>query len=65
MFKQEQYCCTGTVASTCRPTSFSVFFKNLCPDAYSYAMEEDPATTFTCPSGTDYQVVFCPHELTE
>jgi hypothetical protein len=32
----------------------------VCPDAYSYSRDDDLSTTFTCPSGTNYQVVFCP-----
>ncbi|KAB2632670.1 hypothetical protein D8674_028917 [Pyrus ussuriensis x Pyrus communis] len=30
-----------------------------CRDAYSYP-KDDPTSTFTCPSGTNYKVVFCP-----
>ncbi|CBI34740.3 unnamed protein product, partial [Vitis vinifera] len=30
-----------------------------CPDAYSYP-QDDPTSTFTCPGGTNYRVVFCP-----
>ncbi|KAL4200760.1 hypothetical protein AMTRI_Chr02g212760 [Amborella trichopoda] len=48
----KQYCCTG-------PTNYSRFFKDRCPDAYSYP-KDDPSSTFTCPSGTNYRVIFCP-----
>ncbi|PKI55249.1 hypothetical protein CRG98_024366 [Punica granatum] len=36
-----------------------VFFKDRCPDAYSYP-RDDASSTFTCPGGTNYKVVFCP-----
>ncbi|XP_028764616.1 thaumatin-like protein [Neltuma alba] len=36
------------------------FFKDKCPDAYSYP-KDDATSTFTCPGGTtNYKVVFCP-----
>ena len=54
---QDQYCCPN--GSACNPTDYSRFFKGLCPDAYSYP-KDDATSTFTCPSGTDYKVVFCP-----
>lgn len=53
-----QYCCTDG-QGTCGPTDFSKFFKERCPDAYSYP-QDDPTSLFTCPSGTNYRVVFCP-----
>ncbi|XP_047338501.1 protein P21-like [Impatiens glandulifera] len=56
VFKTDQYCCNS---SRCEPTSFSRFFKDRCPDAYSYP-KDDQTSTFTCPGGTDYKVVFCP-----
>ncbi|CAN0841396.1 Thaumatin-like protein [Linum grandiflorum] len=43
----------------CGPTNYSKFFKDRCPNAYSYP-KDDPTSTFTCPSGTNYKVVFCP-----
>ncbi|KAM3310290.1 hypothetical protein ACQJBY_031153 [Aegilops geniculata] len=59
VFKKDEYCCTGTAADNCGPTDYSKFFKGQCPDAYSYP-KDDPSSTFTCPGGTNYQVVFCP-----
>ncbi|KAL3743095.1 hypothetical protein ACJRO7_018401 [Eucalyptus globulus] len=58
VFKIDQYCCNS---GSCEPTNFSKFFKDRCPNAYSYPMD-DPASTFTCPGGTDYRVMFCPHK---
>ncbi|XP_074276495.1 thaumatin-like protein 1b [Silene latifolia] len=61
-FHQDQYCCTGShnTPKTCPPTNYSQFFKNQCPQAYSYAYD-DTSSTFTCGSGsTNYVVTFCP-----
>ncbi|CDP16242.1 unnamed protein product [Coffea canephora] len=58
VFKTNEFCCTNGPGS-CRPTDFSRFFKSRCPDAYSYP-QDDPTSLFTCPSGTNYRVVFCP-----
>ncbi|KAB2622655.1 protein P21-like [Pyrus ussuriensis x Pyrus communis] len=56
VFKTDEYCCNS---GNCGPTDFSRFFKSRCPDAYSYP-KDDPTSTFTCPTGTNYKVVFCP-----
>ncbi|KAB1215591.1 Pathogenesis-related protein R major form [Morella rubra] len=48
VFKTNQYCCTDGPGS-CGPTDFSRFFKEWCPDAYSYP-QDDPTSLFTCPS---------------
>ncbi|XP_037403796.1 PR5-like receptor kinase [Triticum dicoccoides] len=59
VFKKDKYCCTGSAADNCSTTNYSVLFKKMCPDAYSYP-KDHPNSTFTCPTGTNYQVVFCP-----
>ncbi|CAN1332987.1 Protein P21 [Linum perenne] len=56
VFKRDEYCCNS---GRCGPTNYSRFFKDRCPDAYSYP-KDDPTSTFTCPSGTNYRVIFCP-----
>ncbi|CAN4127421.1 unnamed protein product [Withania somnifera] len=56
VFKTDQYCCN---CGNCGPTRYSKYFKNKCPDAYSYP-KDDQTSTFTCPGGTNYRVVFCP-----
>ncbi|XP_040377449.1 thaumatin-like protein 1b [Oryza brachyantha] len=61
-FGSAQYCCSGEYGSpnTCRPSSYSQFFKNACPRAYSYAYD-DATSTFTCTGGdTTYAITFCP-----
>ncbi|KAL3698725.1 hypothetical protein R1sor_012801 [Riccia sorocarpa] len=54
------YVCQNTDGLAQRgPTNGTRTFKNACPDAYSY--NSDNATSvYTCPTGTDYQVIFCP-----
>ncbi|XP_040990378.1 protein P21-like [Juglans microcarpa x Juglans regia] len=56
VFKSNQYCCNS---GSCAPTSYSRFFKERCPDAYSYP-KDDQTSTFTCNGGTNYKVTFCP-----
>lgn len=58
---QPQYCCTGehNTPQTCPPTSQSQYFKSQCPQAYSYAYD-DSTSTFTCPTGVNYLITFCP-----
>ncbi|BBN13808.1 hypothetical protein MPTK1_6g06550 [Marchantia polymorpha subsp. ruderalis] len=41
------------------PTAGTRQFKAACPQAYSYNFD-DATSTFTCPTGSDYEVVFCP-----
>ncbi|KAF7138989.1 hypothetical protein RHSIM_Rhsim07G0093100 [Rhododendron simsii] len=55
VFKTDEYCCNS---GNCGPTAFSRFFKKRCPDAYSYP-KDDQTSTFICPGGTNYKVVFC------
>ncbi|XP_022775421.1 thaumatin-like protein 1b [Durio zibethinus] len=59
-FGDPQYCCIGAYATpnTCKPSSYSQFFKAACPTAYSYAYD-DGTSTFTC-AGADYIITFCP-----
>ncbi|KAL5573752.1 hypothetical protein UlMin_023349 [Ulmus minor] len=58
VYKTNEYCCTNGPGS-CGATNFSKFFKQRCPTSYSYP-QDDPSSTFTCPGGTNYRVVFCP-----
>ncbi|KAI3952577.1 hypothetical protein MKW92_037093 [Papaver armeniacum] len=59
-FGDPQYCCSGAYGNpnTCKPSSYSEFFKNACPRAYSYAYD-DGTSTFTCASAS-YVITFCP-----
>ncbi|TKA70343.1 hypothetical protein B0A55_07416 [Friedmanniomyces simplex] len=55
------YCCTGKYngPNSCSPSYYSKAAKAVCPDAYSYAYD-DQTSTFITPSGGGFQVVFCP-----
>ncbi|XP_042511945.1 protein P21-like [Macadamia integrifolia] len=58
VYKTDQYCCNS---GSCGPTDYSKFFKNRCPDAYSYPKDDTTSTVvFTCNGNSDYRVVFCP-----
>lgn len=53
--------CACSGPSCCPPTPFSLAFKAACPDAYSYAYD-DQTSTFTCTSAKapqGYEVLFC------
>ncbi|CAK7351231.1 unnamed protein product [Dovyalis caffra] len=54
------FCCNGTSSSPdkCKPSLYSRFFKDSCPQAYSYSYD-DATSMFSCAS-TNYQVTFCP-----
>ncbi|PIA41285.1 hypothetical protein AQUCO_02300210v1 [Aquilegia coerulea] len=44
------------------PTPETNFFKQSCPDAYSYPSEQDHAINYSYPRTTNYRIVFCPGE---
>ncbi|KAI9836972.1 MAG: hypothetical protein M1838_004908 [Thelocarpon superellum] len=54
-------CCTGAYnsPSACKPSAYSMNAKTVCPDAYSYAYD-DQDSTFVIPAGGGFEVVFCP-----
>ncbi|XP_037494513.1 thaumatin-like protein 1 [Jatropha curcas] len=60
-FNRPEYCCTENfnTSTTCKPTNYSMFFKNGCPQAYSYACD-DLTSTFSCIGGANYDITFCP-----
>jgi len=55
------YCCTGRFNSpnVCKHNYYSTAAKRVCPDAYSFAFD-DQTSTFIIPSGAGFEVVFCP-----
>nr|XP_004488803.1 G-type lectin S-receptor-like serine/threonine-protein kinase RLK1 isoform X1 [Cicer arietinum] len=59
-FNLQFFCCVGnhSTPETCEPSVYAQIFKKACPQAYSYAYD-DNSSTFTC-AATDYQIVFCP-----
>ncbi|KAF6208612.1 hypothetical protein GE061_017070 [Apolygus lucorum] len=66
-FNTDQYCCRNSygTADTCKssewPVNYADYFKQNCPNAYSYAYD-DSTSTFTCTGdpATNYQITFCP-----
>ena len=54
-------CCTGRYDSPniCKPAQYSKNVKKVCPDAYSFAFD-DQTSTFIIPSGGGFEVTFCP-----
>ncbi|KAL5564859.1 hypothetical protein UlMin_028023 [Ulmus minor] len=60
-FNQEEFCCSGSYNSPnkCQPSEYSKLFKKECPQAYSYAYD-DQTSTFTCYGGANYAITFCP-----
>ncbi|KAK4229983.1 thaumatin family-domain-containing protein [Podospora fimiseda] len=56
-----QDCCTGqyNAPEVCRPSLYSEQAKSVCPDAYSYAFD-DQTSTFIIPTGGGWEVMFCP-----
>ncbi|KAJ9606040.1 hypothetical protein H2200_009889 [Cladophialophora chaetospira] len=60
-WNKAKYCCTGKhgTPSSCSPSLYSQQAKKVCPDAYSYAYD-DQTSTFIIPQGGGFEVVFCP-----
>lgn len=54
-------CCTGDYndPNVCKRSEYSENAKVVCPDAYSFAYD-DQTSTFIIPSGGGWEVVFCP-----
>ncbi|OIW30866.1 Osmotin, thaumatin-like protein [Coniochaeta ligniaria NRRL 30616] len=54
-------CCTGEFddPKVCKPSLYSEMAKSVCPDAYSFAFD-DQTSTFIIPAGGGWEVVFCP-----
>lgn len=61
IYKLDIYCCTGKYGwpSKCHPNYYALKAKEVCPDAYSYAYD-DATSTFTAPTGSGFEVIFCP-----
>ncbi|KAL5551765.1 hypothetical protein UlMin_001941 [Ulmus minor] len=57
VFRNDQFCCSSS-GSRCEATNYSKFFKAICPDAITYPNDW---SSLTCPSGSNYKVVFCPN----
>ena len=60
-YSKDQYCCVGqfNVPAKCSANYYSKSAKAVCPDAYSYAYD-DQDSTFVVPKGAAFKVIFCP-----
>jgi len=60
-YNKDTYCCTGSHDSpnTCSTNYYSTAAKAVCPDAYSYAYD-DQTSTFIIQQGPGFEVIFCP-----
>lgn len=63
-YNEPAYCCTGKYdgPSKCSSNYYSKAAKAMCPDAYSFAYD-DQDSTFSVPEGAGFQVVLCPGGL--
>lgn len=54
-------CCTGSYndPKKCSPNLYAKSAKQVCPDAYSFAFD-DQTSTFIVPNGGGWQITFCP-----
>lgn len=54
-------CCVGDYhdPDVCEPSAYSRSIKAICPDAYSFAFD-DQQSTFIIPNGGGWEVVMCP-----
>ncbi|GAM90820.1 hypothetical protein ANO11243_088650 [Dothideomycetidae sp. 11243] len=60
-YRTDKYCCTGSHdgPSKCKPNYYSTSAKTMCPDAYSYAYD-DQTSTFITQQGPGFNIIFCP-----
>ncbi|XP_062109996.1 uncharacterized protein LOC133821854 [Humulus lupulus] len=59
VFGNDQFCCRSG-DGRCEPTSYSKYFKDHCPDVITYPRDYNSTSSYSCPNGTNYNVVFCP-----
>lgn len=60
-YNKDSYCCTGSYKSPtkCGTNYYSVAAKKMCPDAYSFAFD-DQTSTFITAKGPGFNIIFCP-----
>ncbi|KAL6126736.1 hypothetical protein ACLB2K_074781 [Fragaria x ananassa] len=63
VFNNSRFCCTDEYSSpqTCGGTIYTDYFKQRCPQAYTYEFDDNQAM-FNCFSA-NYSIVFCPISL--
>lgn len=54
-------CCIGKYhdPALCKPSGYSKAIKSICPDAYSFAFD-DQKSTFIIPTGGGWEIIMCP-----
>lgn len=59
-FGKDEFCCGGHFNSpqTCKPSSYSEFFKSACPSTFTYA-HDTPSLTHECSAPRELKVIFC------
>lgn len=57
----DKECCVGRYhdPDICKPSDYSKAAKAMCPDAYSFAFD-DQSSTFIIPKGGGWEIVMCP-----
>ena len=60
-YNEPRYCCAGSYddPGKCTSNYYADTAKRVCPDAYSYAYD-DQDSTFVQPAGGGFQIIFCP-----
>ncbi|WMV55783.1 hypothetical protein MTR67_049168 [Solanum verrucosum] len=60
VFKTDEFCCRNHYNSpqTCKPSSYSQFFKHACPATFTYA-HDSPSLMHECSSPRELKVIFC------
>lgn len=58
---KDEDCCVGKYhdPKICKPSTYSKSVKAVCPDAYSFAFD-DQQSTFIVPKGGGWEVIMCP-----
>ncbi|KAL6585623.1 hypothetical protein OROMI_002267 [Orobanche minor] len=59
-FNKDEFCCRNHYNSpgTCKPTSYSEYFKKECPSTFTYA-HDSPSLMHDCSSPREVKVIFC------
>ncbi|KAF2222679.1 thaumatin family-domain-containing protein [Elsinoe ampelina] len=60
-YRRDNYCCTGASngPDKCTPNYYAKAAKAVCPDAYSFAYD-DQTSTFITQRGPGFEIIFCP-----
>lgn len=58
---RDEDCCIGKYhdPAICKPSAYAKTIKAICPDAYSFAFD-DQKSTFIVPTGGGWEIIMCP-----